>query len=847
CDTGYTGDGVTCGDVDECALDSDNCSANAACTNTTGSFTCACDTGYTGDGVTCGDVDECALDSDNCSANAACTNTTGSFTCACNTGYSGDGVTCGDVNECTSGTDNCSANAACTNTTGAFTCACNSGYSGDGVTCRDVNECTSGTDNCSANAACTNTTGAFTCACNSGYSGDGVTCSDVNECTSGTDNCSANAACTNTTGSFTCACNTGYSGDGVTCGDVNECTSGTDNCSANAACSNTTGSFTCACNSGYSGDGVTCGDVNECASGTDNCSANAACTNTTGSFMCACVAGYSGDGVTCSDVNECTSGTDNCSANAACTNTTGSFMCACVAGYSGDGVTCTDVDECTAGTDDCSANAACANTTGSFTCTCDAGYSGDGVTCTDVNECTAGTDDCDPLATCTNTAGSFTCACPAGSTGDGTSCSYLASCRLIKAAQPAATSGTYTIDTGTGGPRPVHCDMTSDGGIGYTMVRYNDASLGSNQDVYRSFCAARGMEVIVPRTRAHAQAIRAYNGGTPPNLVNVFPDFNGATGLENWSGRCRGASCSFWVSNSNNAGCLGFEPNGDNNTAQALYLTAGNEGACDYGHWNDGNNAMSIGGYVVCSTNDASPAPQPSCRETLAAGSVSNASAAGITGVYPLRTAAGATYQAYCDMTTAGGGWTLVLKANGNNPTFSYAAPIWTGTSTLNPGAPNLDGTEALLQSYFSVPFTEVRVGMAPIASPTALTYATVATTAPSLSSVIAPGTYRASTIGRATWMGIVPGGGALQPSCNREGFNVTHPTDSTSPVWARARIGIIGNQEGDCFSPDSRIGIGTSGDACGMDPGNSTGNSAFCSASPSDRNIRAFGAVLVR
>ncbi len=40
------------------------------------------------------DDDECTLDSDNCDANAACTNTAGSFTCACNSGYSGDGVTC---------------------------------------------------------------------------------------------------------------------------------------------------------------------------------------------------------------------------------------------------------------------------------------------------------------------------------------------------------------------------------------------------------------------------------------------------------------------------------------------------------------------------------------------------------------------------------------------------------------------------------------------------------------------------------------------------------------------------------------------------------------------------------
>ena len=41
-------------DDDECADMNDNCHADATCTNTAGSFTCACNAGYTGDGVTTG-------------------------------------------------------------------------------------------------------------------------------------------------------------------------------------------------------------------------------------------------------------------------------------------------------------------------------------------------------------------------------------------------------------------------------------------------------------------------------------------------------------------------------------------------------------------------------------------------------------------------------------------------------------------------------------------------------------------------------------------------------------------------------------------------------------------------
>ena len=41
-------------DVDECSdLTSNNCHAMANCTDTEGSFTCSCNTGYSGNGVSC--------------------------------------------------------------------------------------------------------------------------------------------------------------------------------------------------------------------------------------------------------------------------------------------------------------------------------------------------------------------------------------------------------------------------------------------------------------------------------------------------------------------------------------------------------------------------------------------------------------------------------------------------------------------------------------------------------------------------------------------------------------------------------------------------------------------------
>ena len=326
------------------------CDANAVCVNN-GTLlpTCTCKTGYSGDGLTCSDVNECLTANGGCAATATCTNSAGSFSCACNAGYTGDGKTCTDVNECLTANGGCSANGTCTNSAGSFSCACKTGYTGDGKTCTDVNECLTANGGCAATATCTNSAGSFSCACNAGYTGDGKTCSDVNECLTANGGCSANGTCTNSVGSFSCACKTGFTGDGKTCTDINECLTANGGCAATATCTNTSGSFSCACNAGYTGDGKTCSDINECLTNNGGCSANATCTNSAGSFSCACKTGYTGDGKTCTDVNECLTNNGGCSVDADCTNTAGSFTCACKKGLTGNGLTCSP-DGCADGT-----------------------------------------------------------------------------------------------------------------------------------------------------------------------------------------------------------------------------------------------------------------------------------------------------------------------------------------------------------------------------------------------------------------------------------------------------------------------------------------------------------------
>ena len=72
------------------------------------------------------------------------------------------------------------------------------------------------------------------------------------------------------------------------------------------------------------------------------------------------------------------------------------------------------------------------------------------------------------------------------------------------------------------------------------------------------------------------------------------------------------------------------------------------------------------------------------------------------------------------------------------------------------------------------------------------------------------------------------------------EGFNAV----GTNSDMAKARIGIVANQENDCNSCDSRIGFGTGGN---FDDSNTCGNEATYSSDNGDKHIEAMGFILVQ
>ncbi|XP_065189113.1 uncharacterized protein LOC135819774 [Sycon ciliatum] len=193
------------------------CDVNATCVDNIGSYTCRCNAGYTGNGKTCSDTDECSIGLHSCAGNATCANSVGSYNCNCNVGYEGIGTICSNANECLTGKHQCDGNATCVDTVGSYTCTCNAGYMGNGSHCSNADECVSGKYQCHGNATCMDTVGSYACECNTGYMGNGTFCSDVNECNSGEHRCDGNATCTNSVGSYKCECNIAYQGNGTHC------------------------------------------------------------------------------------------------------------------------------------------------------------------------------------------------------------------------------------------------------------------------------------------------------------------------------------------------------------------------------------------------------------------------------------------------------------------------------------------------------------------------------------------------------------------------------------------------------------------------------------------------------
>ncbi|XP_078001161.1 thrombospondin-2-like [Glandiceps talaboti] len=147
--------------VQSCPIDaclSNPCFQGVDCTSfPDGTYKCArCPTGYSGDGRSCNDINECKLVRSACfnyGGKHMCENYEGGYHClTCPIGYRGNqphgsGVDhakgnkqeCKAVNPCEDQTDNCDANALCIyygpGSEPPYGCKCKTGYAGDGFDC----------------------------------------------------------------------------------------------------------------------------------------------------------------------------------------------------------------------------------------------------------------------------------------------------------------------------------------------------------------------------------------------------------------------------------------------------------------------------------------------------------------------------------------------------------------------------------------------------------------------------------------------------------------------------------------------------------------------------------------
>ena len=141
------------------------------------------------------------------------------------------------------------------------------------------------------------------------------------------------------------------------------------------------------------------------------------------------------------------------------------------------------------------------------------------------------------------------------------------------------------------------------------------------------------------------------------------------------------------------------------------------------------------------------------------------------------------------------------------------------------------------MPTYWNTPFSKICLGMK---IGHQIKFIVISKHANSLYSLIADGQYRATSLGRNTWKSLIGSQAFLQLHCNMEGFNAVGSSDNNS----KACIGILGNQQNECNSCNSRIGFGGGGHP---DDSNTCGNEAKDNSDNGDKTIKAMGYILVQ
>ena len=192
--------------------------------------------------------------------------------------------------------------------------------------------------------------------------------------------------------------------------------------------------------------------------------------------------------------------------------------------------------------------------------------------------------------------------------------------------------------------------------------------------------------------------------------------------------------------------------------------------------------------------------------------------------------------------------FSLFLQQN----TFSYSSPYWQNKLSLDvyEGMQRFSRKEFKLNTFFNVPFTEMclvfRTGSGKRLQ-TRPVLLSLREEVASLYDVISKKTPTRvlGSNAHSKWEEVLSSGrqaGLLQRNCGLQGFNVKAKMFD----HARVRIGILGNNEHDCYSCDSYIGVGGAGNGCDCHNEEchvSAGGADFCSR----QTKTAFVTILVQ
>ena len=176
---------------------------------------------------------------------------------------------------------------------------------------------------------------------------------------------------------------------------------------------------------------------------------------------------------------------------------------------------------------------------------------------------------------------------------------------------------------------------------------------------------------------------------------------------------------------------------------------------------------------------------------------------------------------------------------------FDYDSSYWTNKEvfTVEDGLEGLTEKQTKLASYWNTPFSKLCLGMK---VNNVTKWIVIDHQASSLFSEIADGSFRETFAGREQWKSLIDDS-SLQPHCNKEGFN--YKNEFRRGNYPKTRIGLVANEENDCYFPDSCIGFGTSVKNCGLDLTTTCGNLVFCGQyhNMDNKDTAAFGFMLVQ